>query len=189
MSSHDVRLSRELLCHCLTSAGHDSRDVTSQQNRVTSGCGTNAAACPSQLRQAGEALSAINTCPGQGAPVTRGQHTVALHGGSLTHPTPPQQALSCWFCQSPWGTGCPQLFQRDGSEGKGFIPSPSYFRPHSKIISVLSITYPLPWHEDCLFLKQVLPKNKLNFPPLLGPVRAFISVISVLTDDLRKMHL
>lgn len=134
-----------------------------------SGCGTSPAASSSQA-------PALDREP-QG------------HGGITRWQPEPHQSRP-WPAGSATGPGAQtQLFQRDGSEGKGFIPSPSYFQPHLKIISLLSITYPLPWHEDCFFLKQVLPRNKLNFPPLLGLMSIFIPVISILTDDFRKMHL
>lgn len=63
-SSHCVMASRELLCHCLTSPCHDSRDVISQQFRVMTDCGACPAAGSSQLWQAGEALGEAKARPG-----------------------------------------------------------------------------------------------------------------------------
>lgn len=124
MSSHDVMPLRELLRHCLTSACHDSRDVTSQQYHVATGCGTNPAAGSSQLPQAGGALGATNTCPGQGAP----GGTMASHGESLNHGTAPTAGPELLLLPQPLQHGLPTAFP----EGWDLFPPRAIFNPTQK---------------------------------------------------------
>lgn len=101
-SSYDIVASWELLCYCLTTACHDSRDVTSQQYHVTTGCGA------TQLQQAGEAFGEAKACPGQEAPqghsdIRWGQPgTIAQHGraqhNTTADPGPPVlHSPSAWL--------------------------------------------------------------------------------------------